>query len=156
MAGSPRLSKTILEGDDILYPGIEEAPMDRGLLILAQMSTKGCLMTKEYTQACIEAAREHRRFVMGYVAQECLNSEPDDNFIHMTPGCKLPPVGEEENDQLEGDGLGQQYNTPAKLIGVKGTDIVIVGRGIITADDPKAEAERYRKRAWKAYQARIQ
>ncbi|OIW27959.1 OMPdecase-domain-containing protein [Coniochaeta ligniaria NRRL 30616] len=139
MAGSPRLSKTILEGDDMLYPGIEEAPMDRGLLILAQMSTKGCLMTKEYTQACIEAAREHRRFVMGYVAQECLNSEPDDDFIHMTPGCKLPPAGEEENGQLEGDGLGQQYNTPAKLIGIKGTDIVIVGRGIITADDPKCD-----------------
>ncbi|KAB5585456.1 Orotidine 5'-phosphate decarboxylase domain-containing protein [Coniochaeta sp. 2T2.1] len=156
MAGSPRLSKTILEGDDILYPGIEEAPMDRGLLILAQMSTKGCLMTKEYTQACIEAAREHNKFVMGYVAQECLNSEQDDNFIHTTPGCKLPPAGEEENGQLEGDGLGQQYNTPAKLIGVKGTDIVIVGRGIITADDPKSEAERYRKRAWEAYQARIQ
>jgi uridine monophosphate synthetase len=154
MAGSPRLSKTILEGDDILYPGIEEAPMDRGLLILAQMSTKGCLMTKDYTQACIEAARENKRFVMGYVAQECLNSEPDDNFIHMTPGCKLPPAGE-ENDQLEGDGLGQQYNTPTKLIGIKGTDIVIVGRGIIGADDPKSEAERYRKSAWKAYQERI-
>jgi len=156
MAGSPRLSKTILEGDDILYPGIEEAPMDRGLLILAQMSTKGCLMTKEYTQACIEAAREHKRFVMGYVAQESLNSEPDDNFIHMTPGCKLPPAGEEGKGQLEGDGLGQQYNTPAKLIGIKGTDIVIVGRGIISADDPKLEAERYRKSAWKAYQERIQ
>jgi uridine monophosphate synthetase len=156
MAGSPRLSKTILEGDDILYPGIEEAPMDRGLLILAQMSTKGCLMTKDYTQACIEAAREHKRFVMGYVAQECLNSEPDDNFIHMTPGCKLPPVGEEENGQLEGDGLGQQYNTPAKLIGLKGTDIVIVGRGIINADDPRSEAERYRKKAWRAYQERIE
>lgn len=156
MAGSPRLSKTILEGDDILYPGIEEAPMDRGLLILAQMSTKGCLMTKEYTQACIEAAREHKQFVMGYVAQECLNSEPDDNFIHTTPGCKLPPAGEEDKDQLEGDGLGQQYNTPAKLIGIKGTDIVIVGRGIIGADEPQSEAERYRKSAWKAYQARIQ
>ena len=155
MAGSPRLSKTILEGDDILFPGIEEAPMDRGLLILAQMSTKGCLMTEEYTQACIEAAREHSRFVMGYVAQECLNSEPADNFIHMTPGCKLPPQGEEEDGQLEGDGLGQQYNTPAKLIGIKGTDIVIVGRGIITAADPKSEAERYRRRAWAAYQARI-
>lgn len=156
MAGSPRLSKTDLEGDDVLYPGIEEAPTDRGLLILAQMSTKGCLMTEEYTQACIEAAREHKQFVMGYVAQECLNSEPDDNFIHTTPGCKLPPAGEEEKGQLEGDGLGQQYNTPSKLIGIKGTDIVIVGRGIIGADDPQSEAERYRKSAWKAYHVRIQ
>lgn len=155
-AGSPRMTKAMVEGDDVLFPGIEEAPMDRGLLILAQMSTKGCLMTKEYTQACIEAAREYRRFVIGYVAQECLNSEPDDNFIHTTPGCKLPPEGEDENGQIAGDGLGQQYNTPAKLVGIKGTDIVIVGRGIITADDPQSEAERYRRKAWKAYLTRIQ
>lgn len=154
---SPRLTKSAVDGgDDILYPGIEEAPADRGLLILAQMSTKGCLMTKEYTQACVEAAREHKSFVMGFVAQESLNTRPDDDFIHMTPGCKLPPRGEEENGQLEGDGLGQQYNTPAKLIGIGGTDIVIVGRGIISAGDPQSEAERYRRKAWKAYLARLQ
>ncbi|KAL1881990.1 hypothetical protein VTK73DRAFT_3319 [Phialemonium thermophilum] len=152
---SPRLSKSMAEGDDVLFPGIEEAPYDRGLLILAQMSSKGCLMTREYTQACVEAAREHKGFVMGYVAQESLNTEPDDNFIHMTPGCKLPPQGEEENGHLEGDGLGQQYNTPAKLIGICGTDIVIVGRGIIQAADPQSEAERYRKKAWKAYLDRL-
>lgn len=155
-ADSPRLSKTNEQGDDAVFPGIEEPPMDRGLLLLAQMSSKGCLMTPDYTQACVEAAREHKDFVMGYVAQSCLNSAPDDNFIHMTPGCKLPPAGEEENGQLEGDGLGQQYNTPSKLVSVIGTDIVIVGRGIITAGDPPSEAERYRRKAWKAYLARLE
>ncbi|KAK3344126.1 Orotidine 5'-phosphate decarboxylase domain-containing protein [Lasiosphaeria hispida] len=152
---SPRLSKNINEGDDIVFPGIEEAPSDRGLLLLAQMSTKGCLMTEEYTQACVEAARENKGFVMGYVSQESLNTAPDDNFIHITPGCKLPPEGEEENGHLEGDGLGQQYNTPAKLICIKGVDVVIVGRGIILAGDPPSEAERYRKKAWKAYLSRV-
>ncbi|KAJ9133584.1 OMPdecase-domain-containing protein [Pleurostoma richardsiae] len=152
---SPRLAKSMLEGDDVVFPGIEEAPLERGLLLLAQMSTKGCLMTPAYTRACVEAARAHRGFVMGYVAQESLNSEPADQFVHMTPGCKLPPEGEEENGALEGDGLGQQYNTPARLIGLKGTDIVIVGRGIIKADNPQAEAERYRRKAWKAYLARL-
>lgn len=156
-ADSPRLSKTNEQGgDDAVFPGIEEAPVDRGLLLLAQMSSKGCLMTRDYTNACVEAAREHKSFVMGYVAQESLNSAPDDNFIHMTPGCKLPPPGEEENGQVAGDGLGQQYNTPSKLIGVCGTDIVIVGRGIISADDPPSEAERYRRKAWKAYLARLE
>jgi uridine monophosphate synthetase len=154
-ADSPRLSKTNAQGDDLVFAGIEEAPLDRGLLLLAQMSTKGCLMTKDYTQACIDAARENKAFVMGYVAQETLNSAPDDDFIHMTPGCKLPPPGEEENGQLQGDGLGQQYNTPSKLINICGTDIVIVGRGIITAGDPPSEAERYRRKAWKAYLARL-
>ena len=154
-ADSPRLSKTNDHGDDAVFPGIEEAPVDRGLLLLAQMSSKGCLMTPDYTQACVDAARENRGFVMGYVAQESLNSAPDDNFVHMTPGCKLPPPGEEENGQVEGDGLGQQYNTPVKLIGACGTDIVIVGRGIISAGDPPSEAERYRRKAWKAYLARL-
>jgi uridine monophosphate synthetase len=154
-ADSPRLSKTNAQGDDLVFAGIDEAPLDRGLLLLAQMSTKGCLMTKDYTQACIEAARENKAFVMGYVAQETLNTAPDDDFIHMTPGCKLPPPSEEENGQLQGDGLGQQYNTPRKLINICGTDIVIVGRGIITAGDPPSEAERYRRKAWKAYLARL-
>ena len=155
-ADSPRLSKSLSDGDDVVYPGIEEAPFERGLLLLAQMSSKGNLMDAHYTNACIEAAREHKDFVMGYVAQENLNSEPEDNFLHMTPGCKLPPEGDEENGgDLEGDGMGQQYNTPAKLIGLAGTDIVIVGRGIIKAGDPQGEAERYRRKAWKAYLARL-
>lgn len=155
-ADSPRLSKSLSDVEDVVFSGIEEAPLERGLLLLAQMSSAGNLMNAEYTQACVEAARAHKEFVMGYVAQENLNSEPGENFIHMTPGCKLPPEGEEENgERLEGDGMGQQYNTPAKLIGIAGTDIVIVGRGIIKAGDPQDEAERYRMKAWKAYQARL-
>lgn len=155
-ADSPRLSKSLSDVDDVVFPGIEEAPLERGLLLLAQMSSAGSLMNAEYTAACVEAARKNRDFVMGYVAQENLNDGPEDNFVHMTPGCKLPPDGEEENgDGMEGDGMGQQYNTPAKLVGICGTDIVIVGRGIIKAGDPRGEAERYRGKAWKAYQARL-
>jgi len=152
---SPRLPKTIGEAEEIVYAGIEEAPTERGFLILAQMSTKGSLMTKEYTQACVDVARANKQAVMGFIAQESLNTQPDDAFVHMTPGCKLPPPGEDENGEMEGDGLGQQYNTPAKLVGLRGADIVIVGRGIITAGDPPSEAERYRRKAWKAYLGRL-
>ncbi|EGY15849.1 orotidine 5'-phosphate decarboxylase [Verticillium dahliae VdLs.17] len=154
-ASSPRFPRSEMPGDDILYAGIEEPPMERGLLILAQMSSAGNFMNQEYTQACVEAARENRNFVMGYVSQESLNTEPDDAFIHMTPGCQLPPEGEEENGVVAGDGKGQQYNTPQKLVGLCGTDIVIVGRGILKAGDPQSEAERYRTRAWKAYLSRV-
>jgi uridine monophosphate synthetase len=153
-ADSPRLPKSLAEGDEMVLAGIEEAPMDRGLLILAQMSSVGNFMTKEYTQACVEAAREHKDFVMGFISQESLNSEPDDNFIHMTPGCQLPAEDEEENG-VASDGLGQQYNTPQKLIEICGADIVIVGRGILKAGDPQSEAQRYRRKAWKAYLSRI-
>jgi len=112
-------------------------------------------MTREYTDACVESAREHKDFVMGFVAQESLNSKPDDQFITMTPGCQLPPENEDEDAELRGDGKGQRYSTPEKIVGLLGNDIVIVGRGIIKADNPIKEAERYRKKAWEAYEERI-
>ena len=154
-ANSPRLTKNMAGGDEVLFPGIDEAPMTRGLLILAQMSSQGNFMNKEYTQACVEAAREHKDFVMGFISQESLNTEPDDEFIHMTPGCQLPPEDEDQNGKVAGDGKGQQYNTPQKIIAVSGADIAIVGRGIIKAGDPEEEAERYRSAAWKAYTERV-
>lgn len=153
---SPRLKNSIAEDDEVTFAGIEEAPpLCRGLLILAQMSTEGNFMNKEYTQACIEAAREHKDFVMGYISQESLNTQPDDDFIHMTPGCQLPPEDDMENGAAQGDGKGQQYNTPQKIIGIAGADIAIVGRGILKAGDPEEEAERYRSAAWKAYTERV-
>ncbi|KAI0541750.1 Orotidine 5'-phosphate decarboxylase domain-containing protein [Xylaria digitata] len=150
---SPRVSTTIAEGDELVYAGIEEPPWERGLLILAQMSSAGNYFTPEYTRACQEAARDNKDFVIGFIAQGTLNTEPDDNFITMTPGVQLPPEGAED-EAIAGDGLGQQYNTPTKLVGDAGSDIIIVGRGILKAGAPRAEAERYRRRAWKAYLAR--
>jgi uridine monophosphate synthetase len=152
---SPRLTKSMGSGDEVVFAGIEEAPMTRGLLILAQMSSAGNFMNKEYTQACVEAAREHKDFVMGFISQEALNTQADDQFIHMTPGCQLPPEDEDQNGSVQGDGKGQQYNTPQKIIGIAGADIVIVGRGILKAGDPEDEAERYRSAAWKAYTERV-
>lgn len=150
--------------DATAFPLMGEAPLERGLLILAQMSSAGNLMTPAYTEACVAAARAHKDFVMGFVSQESLNSEPDDDFITMTPGCQLPPSDEDaqeddsnddgEDIKMQGDGLGQQYNTPRKLVNL-GCDIVIVGRGILKAEDPVSEAERYRKTAWKSYLDRV-
>jgi uridine monophosphate synthetase len=151
-ANSPRSHEEF--GEEVL-PGIEEAPMERGLLILAQMSSVGNFMTGAYTQACVESAREHKDFVMGFIAQESLNTELEDQFINMTPGCQLPPPTADEDAEVQGDGKGQQYNTPSKIIGLMGNDIVIVGRGIIKAEDPAKEAARYRQKAWEAYENRI-
>ncbi|KAI0390979.1 orotidine-5'-phosphate decarboxylase [Xylariaceae sp. FL0594] len=153
-ADSPRFSGSIAEGEEYGFGGIEEPPWERGLLILAQMSSQGNYMTPEYTRACQEAARENKDFVMGFIAQGTLNTEADDDFISMTPGVQLPPEGDEDQ-AIAGDGLGQQYNTPNKLIREAGSDIIIVGRGILKAGTPRAEAERYRRRAWKAYLLRV-
>ena len=131
-----------------------EPPLARGLLLFAQMSSAGNLMNTEYTKQCIQAAREHKDFVLGYIAQRDLNHEDSDDFLSFTPGVQLPPK-EQPEQALQGDGLGQQYRTPREVVGKDGCDIIIVGRGIIAAKDRAQEAERYRREAWKAYEARV-
>jgi uridine monophosphate synthetase len=150
-ADSSRASQST-EDDSEVFPGIEEPPLERGLLLIAQMSSAGNLLDDQYTKTCIEIARNHNSFVIGFIAQESLNNSPDDQFLSMTPGCQLPIKDDEE---IEGDGMGQQYNTPNRLIGTLGTDIIIVGRGITNAPDPIAEAELYRERGWRSYMERI-
>ncbi|MCJ1352098.1 MAG: orotidine 5'-phosphate decarboxylase [Icmadophila ericetorum] len=132
-----------------------DPPLSRGLLLLAEMSSEGHLMTSEYTSACLGMARQHTDFVVGFVAQRSLNSQKGDNFLCFTPGVNLPPEGEGENGGRKGDGLGQQYRTPATVVAKEGCDIIIVGRGILGAHDRKREAERYRREAWRAYEGRI-
>ncbi|RKF58223.1 Orotidine 5'-phosphate decarboxylase [Erysiphe neolycopersici] len=143
------------ESTQEIFEGIEEAPMERGLLILAQMSSEGNLATNEYTNACVKIAREFKNYVMGFVSQESLNSEREDQFLTFTPGCQLPPSDLDKNSKLNSDGKGQQYNTPSKLVEFMGSDIIIVGRGIIGAVDPVSEAQRYRAKGWEAYKKRI-
>ncbi len=122
-------------------PGIIEGlakigqPKGNGLLLLAQMSSKDNLATGEYTRKCIELAKKHSQFVIGFICTERLC----DGFIHMTPGVKL---------EGGGDALGQQYLTPESAILERGTDIIIVGRGITQAPDPTCAAKQYRDAAW--------
>jgi uridine monophosphate synthetase len=89
------------------------------------------------------------------VSQENLNRQPGDDFICTTPGCQLPPETEDEDASVNGDGMGQQNNTPRKIVVQQGCDIVIVGRGIIKADNPGKEAKRYQSKAWEAYEQRV-
>ncbi|KIW04897.1 orotidine 5'-phosphate decarboxylase [Verruconis gallopava] len=135
-----------------VFAGLGTPPYLRALLLLAEMSSEGNLLTGPYTEMCVATARQHRDFVMGFIAQRSLNSEPDDNFITMTPGVSLPPPGQ---PAVTGDGLGQQYNSPEYVILEKGCDVIIVGRGIIKSENRHREAERYREAAWDAYQKRI-
>lgn len=137
---------------------LNDAPVARGLLLLAEMSSEGNLLTGAYTHRCVDVARQHRDFVLGFVAQRSLNTEPGDNFISFTPGVSLPPPSDDGNVAaagVGGDGLGQQYRTPRSVVLEDGCDVVIVGRGILKARDRKREAERYRREAWRAYEERV-
>ncbi|HAZ28194.1 MAG TPA: orotidine-5'-phosphate decarboxylase [Candidatus Magasanikbacteria bacterium] len=131
-------------------PGIIEGlkkiglPKGRGLLLLAEMSSKGTLAKDSYTQETLEMAKQHRDFVIGFITTKKLLDDP--MFINFTPGVQLTE-GE--------DTLGQQYLTPKKVIGEYHSDIIIVGRGIYGSSNPLEEAKKYRERGWSAYQKTI-
>ena len=59
--------------------------------------------------------------------------------------------------QLEAgrDNLGQQYLTPSEVIGNRGSDIMIVGRGIYQAQDPALAAKQFQIAGYDAYMARM-
>jgi orotidine-5'-phosphate decarboxylase len=122
--------------------------LGRGLLLLAEMSSKGSLATGAYTEAAIEMARRHKDFVIGFIAGRKLISDDDkEDFIVMSPGVGL---------DASMDGLGQQYRTPRNFILESGSDIIIVGRGIYgSGKDVAVEAQRYRDAGWKAYLERL-
>lgn len=128
-------------------------PHARALLVIAEMSSEGNLITPNYTSACISAAREQSDFVMGFISQHSLNSAATDLFVNFTPGINLPPKGCKEGEK--GDGMGQKWSSPREAVVKNGADVIIVGRGVLGAKDRKTEAERYRKKAWEAYEQRI-
>lgn len=117
---------------------------NRGLLLLAEMSSAHHLFDENYKQNTMKIAEQFPEFVMGFVAQKKLSEDP--RWIYFTPGIQFSG---------KNDGLGQQYITPEQAILKNATDIIIVGRGIISAADPLSEAKKYREAGWDAYRKRI-
>jgi len=103
------------------------------MLLVVQLSCAGNLIDLDYTKRAIEMGMAHRDTVIGFVAQEkCWD---DEAMFCFTPGVNL---------SQKGDNLGQQYNTPQYVVEKKGTDCIIVGRGIYKSKDPAQAAKLYR------------
>ncbi|KAM6495795.1 Orotidine 5'-phosphate decarboxylase / HUMPS family domain containing protein [Amanita muscaria] len=130
-------------------------PLGRGLLLLAEMSTKGSLATGSYTDEAVRMARANKDFVVGFIAQHRMESvaatESDDisneDFLILTPGVSLADSG---------DSMGQQYRTPRQVITESGSDVIIVGRGVYGTDLTQvgsiaSRAEHYMAEGWAAY-----
>ena len=120
-------------------------PMGRACLMIAQMSTAGNLATGAYTEATVKIAEDNSDFVIGFICTSRVSEDP--TFIHVTPGVKL---------ETGGDSLGQQYLTPEEVITKRGSDVIIVGRGIYAADDPTMAAKSYKESGFNAYKARLE
>jgi orotidine-5'-phosphate decarboxylase len=151
----------ILPGEGIVQALAETAQApdfphgpERGLLILAEMTSKGSLATGAYTAASVDYARNYPAFVLGFVSTRSLGE---------VEGTTVVPSGEEDfvvfttgvNLSSKGDKLGQQYQTPQSAVG-RGADFIIAGRGIYAAPDPVDAARQYQQQGWAAYLARVQ
>lgn len=125
---------------------------DRGILILAEMTSKGSLAVGEYTRASVKIAKRHKDHVLGFVATRQLSADaesdvasPEEDFVVFTTGISI---------SSKGDAMGQQYQSPTSAI-ERGADFLIVGRGIYSGPDPVASAKAYRDAGWAAYLSRL-
>ncbi len=149
------VNASVLAGEGIIQAldqTIRDAAVPgRGLLILAEMTSKGSLAVGEYTRASVEIARKYPQSVMGFVSTKELSSHspnaasPNEDLVVFTTGVNLAS---------KGDALGQQYQTPATAM-QGGSDFLIAGRGIYAAADPVAAVKEYQKAGWEAYKQRI-
>lgn len=120
---------------------------NKGVFLLAEMSSKGNLINQKYTKDTMELAMDasNNDFIAGIVCQN-LGVVTNPGLIQLTPGVQLNNTNDE---------LSQQYNSPETVVKDKGADIAVVGRGITSAANAAVAAKEYRDQLWAAYCDRI-
>lgn len=116
---------------------------EQGVLLLAEMSSAGHLMGADYFENSIKMAEHFPELVTGFITQRGIS--PQGIWISMTPGVQL---------SSKEDSLGQKYISPQKAVFDNHSDVIIVGRGILSESDRLAAAQNYRQAGWEAYQLR--
>ena len=112
----------------------------RGCLLVAEMSSEGNLISSEYTRATVEMASEYNDCVVGLICQN--GCDKPDSLLCLTPGVRI--------GEVQGDNLSQTYIDPSKAVLERGTDLLIVGRGILQADDRIETAKLYSRVGYQA------
>jgi len=137
----------LISGPDIvdgLQAGWADAGREGGVLLLAQMSSRGNLLDGPYTDKVVSNGRAHDG-VFGFIGN---GSRPEElaqlralvgpRKMIWTPGVNL----------AVGDGaMGQRYGDPTEAV-LAGSDCIIVGSGIHQADDPTQAAKAYAEASW--------
>tara|TARA_B100000941_G_C28435840_1_gene516855 strand:- start:144 stop:938 length:795 start_codon:yes stop_codon:yes gene_type:complete len=139
----------LISGPDIvngLLQGWNDVGREGGILLLAQMSSRGNLLTPNYTREVVNQGKAMDG-VMGFIGN---GSNPDDvkslrrlvgeGKMIWTPGINLNT----------GDGIaGQQYGHPREAV-LAGADCLIVGSGIHKSKMPIEAAKEYARVSWDA------
>ncbi len=122
--------------------------LERGILILSQMSSEGTIAHGDYTKKAVEFANANKDIVAGHIGNggdvNELKKLVEINFTGhaiLTPGIQI---------QSKGDSMGQRYTQPEEAV-MAGADCMIIGRGIYKADDTVQMAKVYREAGWNAY-----
>ncbi len=117
-----------------------------GIFLLAQMSSRGNLLTEQYTLETIKTGIGSPH-VVGYIGNgsspeeiSLLRQNVGESQLIWTPGVNL-----ETSEGL----LGQRYGHPYDAI-KSGSDGIIVGSGIHGSNDPVSSAKMYAKESWRA------
>ena len=115
-----------------------------GVLLLAQMSSRGNLLTEGYSQSVVTKGVQSEG-VLGFIGNgsrpkelSVLRQRVGEEKMIWTPGVNIA-VGDGE--------MGQRYGDPYDAI-IAGSDCIIVGSGIHRADNPGEVAKQYAKLSW--------
>jgi uridine monophosphate synthetase len=122
--------------------GLDGISQDRGIFVIAEMSSEGALSKDNYVTSAISNFKDSD-LITGFVCQK--NHFTDPGLIQLTPGVKLI---------VSNDNLGQQYSLPQDVVN-SGADLVVVGRGITQAKNKLASVLEYKKVLWETYENRI-
>ena len=139
-----------ISGPDIvdgLCAGWNDVGREGGVLLLAQMSSRGNLLGLDgYTDAMVSAGIANAG-VFGFIGNGSrpaelseLRAKVGDKKLIWTPGVNLA-VGDGE--------MGQRYGDPSEAI-LSGSDGIIVGSGIYKSDSPQDVAKAYAHISWAA------
>lgn len=125
-----------------LENGLKGISDDRGIFLIAEMSSDKALTTGDYLKSSVLLSGTSK-LVVGFVCQSNVFDDP--GLIQLTPGVRL-------NEST--DNLGQRYKTPQSVVDA-GADLAVVGRGVTRAEDRLAAVIRYKENLWEAYTRRI-
>ena len=148
-AWSDLVTAHLISGPDIvdgLQAGWSDVGRSGGVLLLAQMSSRGNLLNPEYTSQVVAKGKAHDG-VFGFIGNgsrpeelALLRNAVGEGKLIWTPGVNLA-VGDGE--------MGQRYGDPREAV-LAGSDCIIVGSGIHKAENPAQQAEAYAEASWSA------